>query len=185
MRLVMVGPPGAGKGTQASRLCQHYHVPHISTGAMLREQIACSTELGLKAKAYVESGELVPDDVIVVMLKETLAAQPDGFILDGFPRTLKQAQVLDLMLLELHQELSAVVYLSVPDEVVVERLLQRGRADDTEEIIGRRLEVFNEETTPVLEHYAKSGLLVEVEGVGSIEQVQDRMRVSLGKRSKE
>jgi len=133
----------------------------------------------------VESGELVPDDVIVVMLKETLAAQPDGFILDGFPRTLKQAQVLDLMLLELHQELSAVVYLSVPDEVVVERLLQRGRADDTEEIIGRRLEVFNEETTPVLEHYAKSGLLVEVEGVGSIEQVQDRMRVSLGKRSKE
>ena len=89
------------------------------------------------------------------------------------------------LLLELHQELSAVVYLSVPDEVVVERLLQRGRADDTEEIIGRRLEVFNEETTPVLEHYAKSGLLVEVEGVGSIEQVQDRMRVSLGKRSKE
>lgn len=179
VRLVMVGPPGAGKGTQAKRLARHYGIAHISTGAMLRDHISRATELGMKAKSFVDSGELVPNEIIVGMLKETLKAQSGGFILDGFPRTLEQAEVLDEITGGLHKELSAVVHISVPDDVVVQRLLQRGRKDDKEDVIRRRLEIFSEDTAPIIDHYGKRSLVVSIDGVGSIEDVQNRIRKGL------
>jgi adenylate kinase len=176
LRLLIVGPPGAGKGTQAQRLSEHYEIPHISTGAMLRDHIARATELGVKAQKFVESGELVPDEVMVGMLKETLA-ENQSFILDGFPRNLDQAESLDAILLELDCKLTAVVHLSVPDEIVVQRLLQRGRADDTEAVIRRRLEIYSQDTAPVLRHY--DALVVEVSGVASVDAVQASIRTKL------
>lgn len=175
LRLLMVGPPGAGKGTQAKRLSKHYKLAHISTGAMLRDHISRSTPLGLKAKRYVETGELVPDAIIVEMLEVTLRGQKKGYILDGFPRNLEQAVALDEILSGLGQELTAVVELSVPDDVVVERLLARGRDDDKETIIRRRLEIYAQETAPVLHHYAGHARVVKVDGVGTIEEVQNRI----------
>ncbi len=179
VRLVMVGPPGAGKGTQATQLAEHFKIPHISTGAMLRDHISRSTELGLKAKAFVDSGELVPDHIIVGMLEETLRANGDGFILDGFPRTLAQAKILDQMVERLGMPITGVVHIAVPDEVVVERLTGRGRKDDTEAVIRRRLEIFGEETTPILSHYRDQSMLLSVDGVGSIQEVQSRIRTAL------
>lgn len=179
VRLVMVGPPGAGKGTQATQLAEHFKIPHISTGAMLRDHISRSTELGLKAKAFVDSGELVPDHIIVGMLEETLRANGDGFILDGFPRTLAQAKILDQMVERLGMPITGVVHIAVPDEVVVERLTGRGRRDDTEAVIRRRLEIFGEETTPILSHYRDQSMLLSVDGVGSIQEVQSRIRTAL------
>lgn len=179
VRLVMVGPPGAGKGTQAKQLVEHFQIPHISTGAMLRDHISRSTELGLKAKKYVDSGELVPDDIIVGMLEETLREHADGFILDGFPRTLDQARILDGIVERLDMPLTGVVHIAVPDEVVVERLMGRGRKDDTEPVIRRRLEIFSEETTPIISHYRDKSMLLSVDGVGSIEDVQSRIRTAL------
>ena len=175
----MVGPPGAGKGTQATQLAEHFKIPHISTGAMLRDHISRSTELGLKAKAFVDSGELVPDHIIVGMLEETLRANGDGFILDGFPRTLAQAKILDQMVERLGMPITGVVHIAVPDEVVVERLTGRGRRDDTEAVIRRRLEIFGEETTPILSHYRDQSMLLSVDGVGSIQEVQSRIRTAL------
>lgn len=179
VRLVMVGPPGAGKGTQATQLAEHFKIPHISTGAMLRDHISRSTELGLKAKAFVDSGELVPDHIIVGMLEETLRANGDGFILDGFPRTLAQAKILEQMVERLGMPITGVVHIAVPDEVVVERLTGRGRKDDTEAVIRRRLEIFGEETTPILSHYRDQSMLLSVDGVGSIQEVQSRIRTAL------
>lgn len=183
VRLVMVGPPGAGKGTQAKQLAKHFGVSHISTGAMLRDHISRSTELGKRAKKFVDSGELVPNEIIVGMLEVTLASEDGGFILDGFPRTLDQAQILDEMTTKLDKKLSAVVHIAVPDDVVVERLLQRGRKDDSEDVIRRRLEIFSQDTTPIISHYQDQTLLVKVDGVGTIEEVQSRIREGLKTRS--
>jgi adenylate kinase len=179
MRIVMVGPPGAGKGTQAEGLAKHYGIPHISTGAMLRDHISRETVLGKQAQAYVNSGELVPNELLVQILEETLSAQTEGFILDGFPRTLEQAHILETMTIKLNKELSQVIHISVPDEVVVERLLQRGRKDDTEGVIRRRLQIFSDDTTPVIGYYEGKALLISVDGVGSMEDVQDRIRRGL------
>lgn len=179
MRLVLVGPPGAGKGTQAVRLAERLDVPHISTGDLFRANLKDETPLGVEAKRYMDAGELVPDSVTVAMVKDRLA-DPDtvkGFILDGFPRTVSQAESLSQILAEAGVELDAVVEFAVSDEVVVQRLLGRGRADDTEDVIRRRQQVYRDETAPLLEHYAD--LLVSVDAVGEVAEVTDRVTAAL------
>jgi adenylate kinase len=176
MRLLLVGPPGAGKGTQAVQLAARLGVPHISTGDLFRANLAASTPLGVEAKRYMDAGELVPDEVTVAMVRERLA-EPDavnGFILDGFPRTSSQAEDLHRILAARRCELDAVAELVVPDDVVVARLLARGRSDDTEEVIRRRQRVYWEATTPLLDYY-RDLLLVSVDAVGTVEEVAQRM----------
>lgn len=175
MRLVLVGPPGAGKGTQAVRLAQRLDVPHISTGDLFRANLEARTPLGEKAKRYMDAGDLVPDEVTVEMVRERLAEDDaaKGFILDGFPRNVPQAHKLTEMLDDAGSQLDAVVALDVPEDVLVARLLGRGRADDTEDVIRRRQQVYRSETAPLLEHYAEQ--LVPVNAVGEVEEITDRI----------
>src|SRR5438067_7110384 len=161
-RLVLVGPPGAGKGSQAIALSEKLRVPHISTGELFRAHVAQRTPLGEEAKRYLDSGELVPDTVTNEMVRERLA-EPDakaGFVLDGFPRNTKQADVLEQILAEVGTALDAVIQLVVSEDVVVQRLMSRGRSDDTEEVIRRRQQVYQSDTAPLLDHYA--GILISV-----------------------
>ncbi len=182
MRLVLVGPPGAGKGTQAERLAERLDVPHISTGDLFRANLKQMTRLGVEAKRYMDAGDLVPDEVTCGMVRARLA-EPDaarGFILDGFPRTLPQADALDIMLDELGVDLDAIVELAVQDDIVVERLLGRGRSDDTEEVIRNRQKVYRDETAPLLDHYHAK--LVSVDAVGSVEEITERLAGALPRR---
>ena len=175
-RLILLGRQGAGKGTQCVRLSRHYVVPHISTGDMLRAAVGEGTEFGRKADEYMSGGNLVPDDVMIGIVRERLA-KPDavesGFLLDGFPRTLAQAEAL----LDITGEdgLDAVLNLDVPLDVVTARMKGRGRADDTDEAISRRLELYEKETTPVLGWFEERGKLVAVDGVGSEDEVFARI----------
>ncbi|GAB0106458.1 adenylate kinase [Nocardia sp. JMUB6875] len=181
MRLVLLGPPGAGKGTQAELLSEKLGVPHISTGALFRTNISQQTPLGREAQQYLDAGNLVPSDVTNRMV-EARIAEPDaanGFILDGYPRTVDQAEALEKMLKESGKELDAVLSFVVDEDVVVERMLARGRGDDTEEVIRNRMRVYREETEPLLEHY--DGSVVSVEGVGEIEEVNARALKALGR----
>jgi len=174
VRLLLVGPPGAGKGTQAAVLSKQLGIPHISTGDLFRAHLADETPLGSQVKQYLESGTLVPDEITNEMVRQRLA-QADaesGFLLDGFPRNTAQAEVLDGILSELEAELDAVVQLDVPQEVVVERLLVRGRADDTEDLIRHRQQIYRSETAPLLDYYADR--LVTVSAVGSVEEITER-----------
>ncbi len=177
MRLVFLGPPGAGKGTQASMLSKRLGVPHISTGDMLRSAVSNGTELGKLAKSYIDEGKLVPDEVIVDMIKERLS-KPDaqrGFILDGFPRTIAQAEALDSLLNGLNMPLNAVIYLNVGDEEIVERLLKRGRSDDTKEVIEKRLKVYRKQTAPLIDYYSRKCIISEINGVGSLSEIQSKI----------
>ncbi|MET8422608.1 adenylate kinase [Nocardia sp. NPDC004860] len=181
MRLVLLGPPGAGKGTQAELLSEKLGVPHISTGNLFRTNIAEQTPLGREAQQYLDAGNLVPSDVTNRMV-EARIAEPDavnGFILDGYPRTVDQAEALEKMLKEAGKELDAVISFVVDEDVVVERMLARGRGDDTEEVIRNRMRVYREETEPLLEHY--DGQVVSVEGVGDVAEVNDRALKALGR----
>ncbi|PRX43960.1 adenylate kinase [Prauserella shujinwangii] len=174
-RVVLVGPPGAGKGTQAAALSERLGVPHISTGDLFRKHVGEETPLGQEAKRYLDSGDLVPDSVTNEMVRERLA-EPDakrGFLLDGFPRNTKQAEVLGEMLAENDTALDAVIELQVPEDVLVDRLLSRGRSDDTEDVIRRRQQVYRSETAPLLEYYAD--ILVTVDGVGSVDEISTRV----------
>jgi len=184
-RLLLLGPPGAGKGTQATRLIDTVGVPHISTGDMLREAVAAGTEVGKQAKAIMDAGQLVSDEVVIAIARDRLS-KPDakrGYVLDGFPRTLAQAEALDGMLAELAAPLEACLAITVDTEAVVARLLQRadveGRADDKEETIRERMSVYEAQTAPLLAYYGERGLRVEIDGMGSVDEVAERIREAL------
>jgi len=185
-RLLLLGAPGAGKGTQAQRLVEKLGVPQISTGEMLRAAVAAGTEVGRQAKAVMDRGELVSDEIVVAVARERLAEADalDGFVLDGFPRTVAQAQALDGILSELGSRLERCVALVVDEEAVIERLLKRaeieGRADDNEETIRNRMQVYRSQTEPLVAHYREQGVLVEVDGMGSVEEVAERLQGALG-----
>ncbi|NEP17232.1 MAG: adenylate kinase [Leptolyngbya sp. SIO4C1] len=165
-RLIFLGAPGAGKGTQAQRLSAESQVPHISTGDILRTAVAKQTDLGKKAAHYMNAGELVPDDLILDLIRERLgqADATNGWILDGFPRNVSQANFLDGLLEEIQQPCDFVLNLDVPDEVLVTRLLSRGRQDDTEAVIRNRLAVYREQTEPLIDFYRGRQQLVSVNG---------------------
>ena len=184
-RLLFLGPPGAGKGTQAERLVERLGIPQISTGDMLRAAVAAGTEVGKQAKAVMERGDLVSDEIVIAVAKERLA-EPDaqkGFILDGFPRTKAQAEALDALLAELGTPLDCCLALVADEEELVARLLKRaeieGRSDDNEEAIRNRMVVYREQTAPLIEHYRGSGLLREVDGLGSMDEVSARIQEAL------
>jgi adenylate kinase len=172
-RFILFGPPGAGKGTQAALLSKKLGLPHISTGDLFRAAVQDMTPLGLKVQGYLDQGELVPDSVVIDMIRERLAS-PDvlkGWLLDGFPRSIAQAHALDDLLTSIHQSIDSVLNLHVSDEYLLERLLGRGRKDDTEEVIRRRLEVYHEQTAPLIQLYRARNQLVDVNGSDTVEAV--------------
>ncbi len=177
MIIILFGAPGVGKGTQAVILAEKLGVAHLSTGDAFRSAIKGGTAIGLKAKEYVEAGKLVPDEVVAGIVEEAMGhpSFADGCILDGFPRTRAQADALEVMLAEKGRSVTSVVNLAVDDATIVSRLLQRGRADDQEDIIRHRLEIYNDETAPLLSFYADRGVLTSVDGVGEIEEVSARI----------
>lgn len=175
--LVMLGPPGSGKGTQATRLTEKYRIPHIATGDIFRAQAESGTPLGAEVKAYLDRGELVPDELAIDVIRHRLA-QPDaqhGFVLDGFPRTVPQAQALDALLAELGRPLDAVLYLEVDRQALIERMLQRaqveGRSDDQPDVIRHRIEVFLEQTAPLIDYYRRQSKLRLIDGTRAPEEV--------------
>ena len=175
MNVLIVGPQGAGKGTQAKRIAEAYDIPHVATGDLFRAAIAAGTELGRKVEPLLADGLLVPDEITIALIREQLADAESGFVLDGFPRNLAQAEALDEMLDEIERPLSIILLLELDDAVARERLLARatveGRADDTPEVIDRRLATYHEHTEPIVEHYLATGKLVKVHAERSIEDV--------------
>jgi adenylate kinase len=185
MRLILMGPPGAGKGTQAKVVAERYGIPAISTGDIFRQNVSDGTDLGVKAKEYMDAGEYVPDEITNLMVRNRID-EPDaepGFLLDGYPRTLQQVEELDGMIKYTGHALDAVVSLSADPEELVQRLLARaeteGRSDDTEDVIRRRQEVYAEQTEPLIDVYRKRGLLVEVDGMGEVDEVTQRILAAL------
>lgn len=181
MRLVLLGAPGSGKGTQAKLLKNEFNIPHISTGDLLRAAVAAKTDLGLAAKIVMDKGQLVSDEIVLGMLKERLAQDDakSGFILDGFPRNLVQADMLDKLLVEINMPAQHAVLIEVNPDEVVERIAKRaeieGRTDDTEEIVRDRIEIYENQTAPVIDHYKNHEILSEVLGTGGIDEVQHRI----------
>lgn len=181
MRIVLFGAPGTGKGTQSAKLVAEYGVPQISTGDLLRRAVADNTALGRKARAAMDAGELVADDVVIGMIRERLD-RPDtanGFILDGFPRSLAQAEALDALLDDMRRPLQTVIHLQVDNEEIVQRLLARGRADDNEGIIRNRLQVFQNQTRPLIDYYRGQGKLTAIDGMGGIDEIYARIKAAL------
>lgn len=187
-RLLLIGPPGAGKGTQAVKLAEAFSIPAISTGDIFRENVKNETELGTQAKAFMDRGEYVPDSLTNALVRDRLDWDDaaNGFLLDGYPRTADQVVELDDILSDKGESLNAVVLITADSDEVVRRLLGRavsqGRADDTEDVIRRRLEVYAEQTAPLIETYSKRNLVVEVDGLGAVEDVTKRILDALAAR---
>lgn len=182
-RLLLIGPPGAGKGTQAAMLCKAIGIPHVSTGVMLRDHVERGTDLGREASVIMGAGDLVPDEIVIAMVGERLSAADAacGFLLDGFPRTAAQAEALEGVLAD--RPLEMVLSVEVPEDEVVRRILHRaeqeGRSDDSVETVRNRMAVYREQTEPLLEFYGERGLVTWVDGVGSIEDVFARIALTL------
>lgn len=176
MRLVLVGPPGAGKGTQAEFISAHFAIPHISTGDIFRANLSAGTPLGLEAKGFMDKGDLVPDSLTTAMVKDRLEQGDvaNGFLLDGFPRTSGQAEALDAILREINKPLEVVLEMQADEDEIVARLLARGRSDDSEEVIRHRLKVYAEQTAPIISYYKNSGILRSINGLGSVAKVTER-----------
>lgn len=187
MRIIIFGPPGAGKGTQAAKIAEEYDIPHLSTGEIFRTAIANETELGKKVKSILDSGELVPDETVVDLVEEELnkGKYNDGYILDGFPRTIAQAEAFDNYLDENDENLDAFLVLQVPEQELIDRILSRGegRSDDTEEGVKNRLEVYHNETAPVLKYYEEKGKTEKIDGTGSIEEIFERIKETLSEKA--
>lgn len=182
VNLILFGPPGSGKGTQAEKLVEKYGLLHISTGDLFRYEMGNDTPLGKKAKSYIEKGELVPDEVTVGMLRNKVEANPDvpGYIFDGFPRTIAQSEALDELMEEKNTSITSLLMLEVPDREIIKRILERGktsgRADDLDEnIIQNRIDVYKKETSPVFDYYAEQGKAKKIDGEGSIEEIFNRL----------
>lgn len=182
--VIFLGPPGAGKGTQAERLAREYGLTKISTGDILRDHVARETELGLQVRPMLDAGQLVPDDILIALIRDKLASLDRvRVIFDGFPRTVAQARALDVLLEELSAPIAGVPLLEVPDEQLIERIVARGkesgRSDDTEEVARKRQEVYREQTRPLIEYYSARGQLRTVNGVGSLDEVYERLQAIL------
>jgi len=186
-RMILLGPPGAGKGTQATSLIERLDIPHVSTGDMLRAAVKAQTPVGQKAKAVMDAGELVGDDIVIGIAEERLSEDDakKGFLLDGFPRTIAQADALEALLSKLGVELNYCLALTVDNDAIVERLLKRaeieGRADDNEESIRERMREYDSKTAPLLKFYKDRDRLVEVDGIGTIDEVGERIKQALDK----
>jgi len=187
-KLLLIGPPGAGKGTQAVKLAEAFNIPAISTGDIFRENVKNETELGKQAKAFMDRGEYVPDSLTNALVRDRLSWEDakNGFLLDGYPRTADQVAELDGILADAGESLNAVVLITADTDEVVRRLLNRateqGRADDTEDVIRRRLEVYTEQTAPLIDSYSHRNLVVEVDGIGAVAEVTDRIISALASR---
>ena len=181
-RLIFLGPPGAGKGTQAQILSENHQIPHVSTGDILRNAVAQKTPLGKQAKNYMDNGELVPDALILDLIQDRLSYKDtvNGWILDGFPRNVNQAAFLEELLTKLNQSADCVLNLEVPDKVLVDRLLDRKRKDDNEETIRRRLEVYHRDTVPVISYYQEKETLKTIDGNKSMEEVSKSLSEAIG-----
>ena len=181
--IVIFGAPGAGKGTQSDFIVEHFGLTHVSTGDLLRKEIADRTELGLRIKSIMDEGRLVSDDIVVEMIDKAIANDTKGMLFDGFPRTVAQAEVLDKLLAKHGREFTCMVQLEVPKDELMHRLLERakiqGRADDNEETINHRLEEYNNKTLPVASYYAKQGKQVLVNGLGTIEEISQRILAAI------
>jgi len=174
-RLLFLGPPGAGKGTQAQRLASREGLLHLSTGDLLRAEVQAGTPLGQEAEAVMARGELVSDALVLAIVRSRLEHHGGGWLLDGFPRNLPQAEALEHLLTSLNQQIEQVILLELDDAVLIQRLLARGRADDNAEVIANRLNVYREQTAPLIAHYENQGLLRRLDGVGSIEAIEERL----------
>jgi len=178
-RLLFLGPPGAGKGTQAQRLAAEAGLLHLSTGDLLRAEVQAGSPLGQEAQAVMARGELVSDALVLAIVRTRLAGHSGGWLLDGFPRNLGQAEALDTLLADLDQAIDCVVLLDLDDAVLIQRLLSRGRDDDSEAVIRNRLVVYQEQTAPLIAHYQAQGLLARLDASGSIEAIEERLRALL------
>jgi len=189
---IIFGPPGSGKGTQSEKLIEKYGLKHLSTGDLLRSELANQTPLGMEARKFMDRGQLVPDEVVIGMISSAIDANPgiNGFLFDGFPRTTAQAEALDKLLALNKTEIAVVLFLKVPDDELISRMVNRaktsGRSDDADETIQRkRLEVYKKDTLPVAEYYKKAGKVVEVEGVGTIDNIFGKLSAEIDSRMSE